>query len=104
MKEYIEILQQLKENLGIPRIDKSSVYDFSIVKQLYDQGLVDATEDKTLGGPALENVSINLAGHEWLESKLKSTKDSSTEDVVDVKPNFFGLGLNLNAAWKKWRK
>ena len=28
----------------------------------------------------------------------------STEDVIDLKPNFFGLGVNLNALWRKLRR
>ena len=28
-------------------------------------------------------------------------KDKSSEDVIDIKPNFFGIGLNLNALWRK---
>lgn len=28
---------------------------------------------------------------------------SQTEDIVDLKPNFFGIGLNLNALARKWK-
>ena len=28
-------------------------------------------------------------------------KDKSSEDVIDIKPNFFGIGLNLNALLRK---
>ncbi|WP_062363249.1 hypothetical protein [Vreelandella aquamarina] len=32
------------------------------------------------------------------------TRDAitDTEDVVDLKPNFFGIGLNLNSAWRRF--
>ena len=104
MKKHIDALQHLISNPDIVRVDKSSELDFLIVQQLYNQGLIDADEDKTYGGPALDNPKVNLAGLEWLESKLAPQTTSPTEDIVDIKPNFFGLGLNLNAAWKKWFK
>lgn len=34
----------------------------------------------------------------------KEHKDSSTEDIIDIKPNFCGIGLNFNALWKKAKK
>jgi len=34
----------------------------------------------------------------------KSLRESNSTDVVDIKPNFFGLGMNLNEAWRRFKK
>ncbi len=38
-----------------------------------------------------------VAPHENIQPKVPS----NSEDVIDIKPNFFGLGVNLNALWRK---
>ena len=39
-----------------------------------------------------------------LESSSVSMNDSNIkEDIIDIKPNFFGLGINLNALARKWQ-
>lgn len=53
------------------------------------------------------NIRINMRGREWIEERTSSksiTVSQPSEDFVGVKPNFFGVGLNLNAAWRKFRK
>ena len=60
---------------------------------------------------ALLKESNELARKTLAEANHKSEQDkvmheSGGTDVVDVKPNFFGLGLNLNEIWrrvKRWR-
>lgn len=40
-----------------------------------------------------------------LEYKSKpEQKSNNTEDIVDIKPNFFGLGINFNAVWNRFGK
>lgn len=42
-----------------------------------------------------------------LATKLLTEKalcESNKIDVVDIKPNFFGLGANLNEAWRRFKK
>ncbi|MCW8982781.1 MAG: hypothetical protein OQK13_01930 [Gammaproteobacteria bacterium] len=46
---------------------------------------------------ALLKESNKLAA-KALEAKTK------TEDIIDIKPNFFGLGANLNEVWRRFRK
>jgi exoribonuclease II len=103
MQAYIITLKALASNQNISQIDETSEIDVSIVKQLFERGLIDAIDMSDLEGNCYADPRININGAEWLESKITSTT-SSTEDIVDVKPNFFGIGLNLNAAWKKWFK
>ena len=60
---------------------------------------------------ALLKESNELAKKALIEANLRSEEEralheSNSTDVVDIKPNFFGLGANLNEAWrtfKKWR-
>jgi len=41
-------------------------------------------------------------------TESSSAKTEVTEDILDLKPNFYGLGININAAFRKiskwWRK
>lgn len=53
---------------------------------------------------ALLRESNELATKALTEANQKNQKHSA--DLVDIKPNFFGLGVNLNEAWRrfiKWR-
>lgn len=60
---------------------------------------------------ALLKESNELAKKALTDANLRSEQEralheSNSTDVVDIKPNFFGLGANLNEAWrrlKKWR-
>jgi len=50
-----------------------------------------------------ERLSFLKSEHEKI---LRESSSSNSTDVVDIKPNFFGLGMNLNEAcrrFKKWR-
>ena len=42
-----------------------------------------------------------------LKAKIESSSDKGittpAEDVIELKPNFFGIGLNLNALARKWK-
>ncbi|MCG7946621.1 MAG: hypothetical protein N0C84_09815 [Candidatus Thiodiazotropha taylori] len=42
-----------------------------------------------------------------LKDKVEGSNEkgiiSPTEDVIELKPNFFGIGLNLNALGRKWK-
>lgn len=37
-------------------------------------------------------------------NNIRAVRDEKTEDIIEVKPNFAGVGVNLNAAWKKFFK
>lgn len=37
------------------------------------------------------------------EKALRESSSSNITDVVDIKPNFFGLGINLNEAWRRFK-
>ena len=103
MEAYINTLKAIASNPSIQKIDEKSEIDVSIVKQLFKRGLIDAIDMSDLEGDCYVDPRINLDGQEWLESKISSMA-SPSEDVIDIKPNFFGIGLNLNAALKKWFK
>lgn len=38
------------------------------------------------------------------EKALRESDIKKGTDVVDIKPNFFGLGMNLNEAWRRFKK
>ena len=39
-----------------------------------------------------------------LNESAARTRDAinDSEDVVDLKPNFFGIGVNLNSVWRRF--
>ncbi len=58
---------------------------------------------------ALLKESNKLAEQTLAKSKLKTEQESaihktSRTDLVEIKPNFFGLGLNINELWRRFKK
>ena len=58
---------------------------------------------------ALLKESNELARKALAEANLRSEqeralRESNGTDVVDIKPNFFGFGANLNEAWRRFKK
>ncbi len=49
---------------------------------------------------SLINSHRKVAELEYSSKEQKVSNAELKEDIVDVKPNFFGLGLNLNAAYR----
>lgn len=37
-------------------------------------------------------------------NNIAITQEEQSEDILEVKPNISGIGLNLNAAWKRFRR
>jgi len=48
-----------------------------------------------------ERLSFLKSEH---EKNLPETNSNNSTDVVDIKPNFFGLGMNLNEVWRRFKK
>lgn len=105
MREHADILHIIVDRGVIERVNDSSDIDVSLVKELDDAGLVDAADACSLDGLEYLDVKPNFSGRHWLtefDAKLDlSRRESSAEDIVDVKPNFMGIGLNLNALFRK---
>ena len=53
---------------------------------------------------ALLKESNDLAAAKLRTEQERALHESNSTDVVDIKPNFFGLGVNLNTAWRKFNK
>lgn len=58
---------------------------------------------------ALQKESNELARKALAEDNLRSEQEkawrkSNSTDVVDLKPNFFGLSVNLNELWRRFKK
>ncbi len=107
MDEIIKTLQYLELNGEVDKVDNSSYLDIQVVKELEEAGLVEAINVSNLDETAYLKVRINIRGREWLKEQLISEAPAlkeASDDIVEVKPNFMGIGLNLNAMWKKWFK
>lgn len=104
MKEHAELLRSIINKRGVERVDESSDIDVSLVKELYDSGLIEAIDACSDDGLEYLDVKPNLSGRQWLadfEAESRPLPTTSMEDIVDVKPNFMGVGLNLNALYRK---
>ena len=46
--------------------------------------------------------ALTIEGEHFLSSKsVAENQTRSEEDIIDLKPNFFGLGVNINALWRQ---
>ncbi|WP_180926095.1 hypothetical protein, partial [Vibrio parahaemolyticus] len=50
----------------------------------------------------LANIKCELISRLSLLEEQRTTVVSASEDIVEFKPNFYGIGLNLNALKRKW--
>ena len=86
-------------NKGYP--DDKKDYDnplFKKVETLYSEG-----RDMAIGLMDLSNLAERL--NDYIGKSIK--KVSATEElnnIVDLKPNFFGIGININAFIKRFLK
>jgi|SRR5690554_4939475 len=104
MKEHAALLRNIIDKRVIERVNESSDIDVSLIKELHDSGLIEAIDACSFDGLEYLEVKPNLNGRQWLtdfEAELKPNPITPAEDVIDVKPNFMGVGLNLNALFRK---
>jgi hypothetical protein len=104
MKEHADLLRTIIDRGVIERVDDSSDIDVALVKELYDAGLIDAADACSFDGLEFLDVKPNFQGREWLaafDSDQNCMSVTPVEDIIDVKPNFMGVGLNLNALLRK---
>jgi hypothetical protein len=107
MDDYIEALEFLIENPNINTVnDTTSELDVRVVKELHDNDLIDAIDCCSKSGLSFLEPKINMNGKEWLASKQQQeiTLLTSNEDIIDVKPNFMGVGINFNALFRRFRR
>jgi len=104
MEEYLKALKYLESNSQIERVDESTLnLSVHILKELYEINLVDAIDCCSKSGLVFLEPKINMNGRQWLIKQATETpieKDTHREDIVDLKPNFMGLGINLNALFR----
>ena len=96
IKEACEILKLLnrKTYKSMSRIDQVSK----------GNGFPDSVTPKNVD-EKINKMDQFIASHFIaILKKGKKPKDSSSEDVIEIKPNIWGFGLNLNALWRKVKK
>lgn len=79
----------------VSRLDCDEVVTVEGLRQLVCEELHDFQK-------AIDGGEFNSADR-FYEKGERLGEIRSTEDVVDLKPNFFGIGLNLNALARKWK-
>jgi hypothetical protein len=65
--------------------------------QLTSEQIALLKESNELARKALTEANLRL-------EQEKAWRESNSTDVVDLKPNFFGLGANLNELWRRFKK
>ncbi len=99
------ILAFLISNSNIEGIDDSSDIDLAIFKELLDSGFVKAVDACADDGDCFLEPRITLSGREWVQKQQSvSNKNLGKEDIVEIKPNFMGIGINLNAAYRRFKR
>lgn len=72
----------------------------------------DHSELETFSVSILQKADYQLSGRDESSGYRKAIKDRITElqskspqiDVIQIKPSFFGIGVNLNEAWRRLRR
>ena len=108
MDKFVETLNYLERNDNLSSIDESSTeIRAEIFKELYEHGLVNAIDCCSKTGLSYLEPRINMSGRQWLIEKTTSKPiqhSVPSEDIIDLKPNFMGLGINLNALFRWFRQ
>ncbi|MFC3033323.1 hypothetical protein ACFOEE_12405 [Pseudoalteromonas fenneropenaei] len=101
MEEHIKTLKKLAALNEPIKIDQTTDYNFSVIEDLLNLQYIESVVSRPISTPPTYfNVKITLLGRTWL-SDIQSS-DSSL-DIVELKPNIMGFGINLNALYR-WLK
>ncbi|MFN1580757.1 hypothetical protein [Vibrio rotiferianus] len=92
-KAYYE---QLPEEIA--EVEETAV--IRVLKSLIDYGLMDADDVTNSSGPLFLNVRITLLGRQYI-SELSNAQSGSKSDIIELKPNVSGIGINLKALYRK---
>lgn len=84
--------------------ESSGEVDVRILKELYDIGYVEAADACSDDGLCYLGPRITMLGREWLAAQESTEDKGESEDIVELKPNFFGFGLNLRALFRRLNK
>jgi len=104
MKEYIDTLNTLIQSPNIEKIDNlTEELDVHLVKELYDRGFIDGVYINNKSTLGFIEPKVNIIGKEWLAAQESSNQvlREPKEDMIDLKPNFMGVGVNFNAVFRR---
>lgn len=105
MDEHSSLLRYLITNPNISIVNESSSeVDVRILKELLDIGYVEAADACSDDGLCYLEPRITMQGREWLAAQGNTEDKGDPEDIVELKPNFFGFGLNLRALFRRLNK
>jgi len=87
--------------------DKESQEVMSAAMRYIKSG--DRTELETFSLSVLKKADYQLGSRDIGSGYRSAITDRITElepcsDVIDAKPNFYGLGINFNEAWRRLRR
>ena len=97
-------------SIQFPCLDCSDVHEMmNWIYELHDNGYIN------MFGRTFEDAEFTLKGMQVIDNLGKEPTNASKEktiiiiqnaeeDILDFKPNIGGLGINFNAAWKRFKK
>lgn len=93
---------KLRQKLTANRFSKGATssffrdFNYEIVR------LKDYFKDKII--VEVEAEALRCSQSEEHSEAVVSNDGQAVEDIVDIKPNIFGIGLNINALWRRFKK
>ncbi|MDZ7660930.1 hypothetical protein [Thiohalophilus sp.] len=97
---------------------KTEMYFYKHPKPAYENDFVRAVPGENVPAWVKEAVNVKMYGRVKLELSVTMRKQldlsetawntsaaiSNSDPVIEAKPNFFGMGINLNSLWRKVKK
>jgi len=82
---------------------KNIVVDYNYLIGLESRGIKTFNAEKTFEKFNVKKLldGVEEPGRRGIRRKRSVTDKPQNDDIIELKPNFFGLGLNLNALWRK---
>lgn len=97
---------------GVPREFKPKIISYSEFVELDSTQPIDRCKDNifvvlmpefdaSTDSKVLELTVESRYRDHMRRNNIEALREAGSEDVIDMKPNFYGVGLNLNALWKR---
>jgi hypothetical protein len=105
LDDHVSLLRYLITNPNISSVSESSSdVDVRVLKELHDIGYVEAADACSDDGLCYLEPRITMQGRKWLVAQESPEDKGKPEDILELKPNFFGFGLNLRALFRRLNK
>ncbi len=114
LKNVLEELRSGRKKFTALSQSKEDIKDFQIIAKVLsfanDKGFIDGylphknteTSDFYYDLIMVTN-GLSYQGMQYLESGDEQNNTNTKDDILLLKPSFFGIGIDLNALWRRWK-